>query len=102
MLVIAPHTLENKLFTKDSYYYLHIINAKLPHGLLGDFVRFLGWEDSLEKIGYPLQYSWASLMEQLLKTQPAMWETWVQSLGWEDYLEKGKITHSCVLDWRIP
>ena len=42
-----------------------------------------------EGIGYPLQYSWASLVAQLVKNPPAMWETWVQSLGWEDPLEKG-------------
>ena len=41
---------------------------------------------------YPLQYSWASLVAQLVKSPPAMWETWVQSLGWEDPLEKGKAT----------
>ena len=53
-------------------------------------------------IGYPLQYSWASLVAQLVKNLPAMWETWVQSLGWEDSLEKGKATHSSILAWRIP
>ena len=46
-----------------------------------------------EGIGYPLQDSWASMMAQLVKNPPAMWETWVQSLGWEDPLEKGKATH---------
>ena len=46
-----------------------------------------------EGIGYPLQYSWASLVAQLVKNLPAIWETWVQSLGWEDPLEKGKATH---------
>ena len=40
-------------------------------------------------IGYPLQYSWASVVAQMVKNPPAMWETWVQSLGWEDPLEKG-------------
>ena len=43
-----------------------------------------------EGIGYPLQYSWASLVAQLVKNPPAMWATWVRSLGWEDPLEKGK------------
>ena len=43
-----------------------------------------------EGIGYPLQYSWASLVAQLVKNLPAIQETWVQSLGWEDPLEKGK------------
>ena len=55
-----------------------------------------------EGIGYPLQYSWASLVAQLVKTPPAMEETWVKSLGWEDPLEKGKATHSSILAWRIP
>ena len=55
-----------------------------------------------EGIGYPLQYSWASLVAQLVKNPPAMWETWVVSLGWEDPLEKGKATHSSILAWRIP
>ena len=54
-----------------------------------------------EGIGYPLQHSWASLMAQLVKNSPAMWETWVRSLGWEDALEKGKATHSSILAWRI-
>ena len=50
-----------------------------------------------EEIGYPLQYSWASLVAQLVKNPPAMRETWVQSLGWKDPLEKGKATHSSIL-----
>ena len=97
-------------------------------------MRFLGWEDPLEKgwlptpvflgflgglagnqytsnvgdpgsalgsgrspgegNGNPLQYSWASLVVQLVKNAPAMWEIWVSSLDWEDPLEKGKATHS--------
>ena len=55
-----------------------------------------------EGIGYPLQYSWASLVAQLVKNPPSMQETWVQSLGWEDPLEKGKATHSSIMAWRIP
>ena len=43
-----------------------------------------------EGIGYPLQYSWPSLVAQLVKNLPAMGETWVQSVGWDDFLEKGK------------
>ena len=64
-------------------------------------IPFLGREDLLEK-GYPLQYSWASLVAQLVKNLPAMQETWVQSLGWKDPLEKGKATHSSILAWRTP
>ena len=55
-----------------------------------------------EGIGYPHQYSWASLVAQLVKNPPAMRETPVPFLGWEDPLEKGKATHSSVLAWRIP
>ena len=47
--------------------------------------------------GYPLQYSWASLVSHLVKNPPAMWETWIPSLGWEDPLEKGMATHPSVL-----
>ena len=53
-------------------------------------------------VGYPLQNSWASLVAQLVKNLPAMWETWVLFLGWENPLEKGKATHSSTLAWRIP
>ena len=55
-----------------------------------------------EGIGYPLQYSWASLVAQLVKKLPAMQETLVLFLGWEDPLEKGKVTQSSILAWRIP
>ena len=44
----------------------------------------------------------ASLVGQLVKNSPAMWETEVQSLSWEDPLEDGMATHSIVLAWRIP
>ena len=65
-------------------------------------VRFLGWEDPLENgNGRPLQYSRASLVAQLVKNPPAMWESWVPFLGWEDPLEKGMATHSSILAWRI-
>ena len=66
-------------------------------------VQFLDLEDSPgDGIGYPLQYSWASLVAQLVRNPPAMQETWVRSLGWEDPLEKGKAAHSSILAWRIP
>ena len=44
----------------------------------------------------------ASVVAQLVKNLPALWETWVRSLGWGDPLEKGKATHSSILAWRIP
>ena len=52
-----------------------------------------------EKLGSCL---WLSLVAQLIKNPPAMWETWVGSLGWEDPLEEGMATHSSILAWRIP
>ena len=55
-----------------------------------------------EGIGYPVHYSWASLVAQLVKIPPAMQETWVRSLGWEDPMEKGKATHARILAWRTP
>ena len=68
----------------------------------GDPGSIPGMERSAgEGIGYSLQYSWASLVAQLVKNPPSMQETWVQSLGWEDPLEKGKATHSSIVAWRI-
>ena len=55
-----------------------------------------------EGIGYPLQFSWASLVVQMVKNPPAVWETWVRSLGWEDALEESMASHSSILIWRIP
>ena len=72
-----------------------ICNAADP-GLIPGPGRF-----TEEGIGYPLQYSWVSLVAQMVKNPPAMWETWVQSLGWEDSLEVGMATHSNILAWRI-
>ena len=45
---------------------------------------------------------WASLVAQLVRNLPAMWETWVESLGWEDPLEKAMATHSSILAWKSP
>ena len=49
-----------------------------------------------EGTGYPLQYSWASLVAQLVKNLPAMQETWARSLMWEDPLEEGMTTHPSI------
>ena len=51
---------------------------------------------------YPLQYSWVSLVAQMLKNLPEMRKSWVQSLGWEDPLREGMAAHSSILAWRIP
>ena len=45
---------------------------------------------------------WASLVAQIVKNLPVIWETWVRSLGWEDPLEEGMATYSSILAWRIP
>ena len=66
-------------------------------GSISGLGRFPG-----EGKGYPHQYSWASLVAQMVKNPPAMWETWIQSLGWEDTLQKEMGTHSSILAWRIP
>ena len=50
--------------------------------------------------GHDSATKWASLVAQLVKNPPAMWETWARSLGWEDHLEKGNTTHSGILAWR--
>ena len=55
-----------------------------------------------EGIDYPLQYSWVSLVAQMVKNLTAMQKTWVRSLVWEDALEEGMATHSSILAWRIP
>ena len=55
-----------------------------------------------EGIGYPLQYSWASLVAKLVKNPPVIQQTCVQSLGLQDPLQKGMATHSSILAWRIP
>ena len=99
-------------------YLLHLV------WLLGFIRQFTGYDSSVGKesarkardpgsipglgrstggrIGCPLQYSWVSLVAQLVKNLPAKQETWVWSLGWEDPLEKGRAAHTSILAWRIP
>ena len=71
-------------------------NARDPGSIPGS------GSSSGEGVGYPLQYSWAFLVTQVVKNLSAMQETWVLSLGWEDPLEEGMVTHSSILAWRIP
>ena len=60
-------------------------------------------QGSKQSISHPeIKPVHTSLVAQLVKNLPAMWETWVRSLGWEDPLKKGKATHSSILAWRIP
>ena len=67
-------------FPDSSVYKGSSCNAGDP-GLIPGLGRSAG-----EGIGYPLQYSWASLVAQLVTNLPAMWENWVQSVGWEERL----------------
>ena len=53
-------------------------------------------------IFYVLFTPWASLVAQMIKNLPTMWETGIQSLGREDPQEKGMATHSSILAWKIP
>ena len=69
----------------------------------GDLGLIPGLGKSLgEGNSYPLQYPVASLVAQMVKQLPAMWETWVRSLGQEDPLEKEMTIHSSTLAWKIP
>ena len=58
--------------------------------------KWLGFGDE-PKVSYQ-----ASLVAQMVKRPPAMYETQVPSLGWEDPLEKEMATHSSTLAWKIP
>ena len=88
-----------------------IFSGRLPDSSVGkESTCNAGESDSIpgsgrsagEGIGYPVQYSWASLVVQLVKNSPAMQETWDRSLGWEDPREKGQATLSSILTWIIP
>ena len=46
-------------------------------------------------------FAWPSLVIQMVKNLPAMWETRVRSLGWEDPLQKEMATHPSIFAWRI-
>ena len=54
-----------------------------------------------ERLKFPVSHQWGSMVAQLVKNPPTMWETWVPSLGWEDPLETGIATHSSIhgLPW---
>ena len=62
------------------------------------WVRKICWR----RDGLPTPMFLGFPVAQLVKNLPAMWETWPRFLGWEDPLEKGKVTHSGILAWRIP
>ena len=100
----CPYLRENNphLQSAVSHYFLLLLFA----GSLGISFRVLTIassnrrENEMNKILQGL--GWASLVAQMVKNLPMLWETWVQSLGWEDPLENGTATHSGILAWRIP
>ena len=55
-----------------------------------------------EDVCIPMANAWASLVAQVVKNPPTVWEIWVLSLGWEDPLENGMATHPSILAWIIP
>ena len=103
---VFPPSLSFFLFCGKIYINLGFLGSstcKKPTCNAGDPSSIPGLESSPgEGIGYPLLYSWASVVAQPVKNPPAMWETWVPSLGWEDPLEEEMATHSSILAWRIP
>ena len=97
--------------SKEIYSVYQMIFMSFPGSSVGKESAYNAWDPSSipglgrstgEGIGYPLQYSWASLVAQLVKNLPAMRETRVWSLGWEDPPEKGKATRASILAWRNP
>ena len=71
------------------YLKLESMRYALPSPL---YMTLTATEYTLLQICAGLFFMWASLVAQLVKNLPVMWETWVRFLGWEDPLEKGKAT----------
>ena len=67
-------------------------HSKVNHPCGPEPLKTLKWEEF-----FPVE----SLVAQLVKNPPAMWDSSVRSLGWEDPLENGMTTHSSILAWRI-
>ena len=91
------------VYIPDQSWYLHLAKFKVVLVCLGFPGSSAGKESTCnagdqgsipglsrspgEGIGYLLQYSWASLVVQMVKNPPAVWEAWVWSLGLKDPLE---------------
>ena len=89
---------EHRQFVSIGHYLIKMYGI-LFHGI-NNFPR--SRRSAGEGIGYPLQDSWISLVAQMVKTLPGIWEAWVSSLDWEDLLENGTATHSNILAGGIP
>ena len=72
-------------------------SARLPLVPGSSNVKILGLITCLS-----FRFSRDSLVAQMVKSLPVMWETRVWSLGLEDPLEKEMATHSSILAWKIP
>ena len=94
---IPPHSSNQKPRHPNSFSRTIFQNVAQETGLTSKTTR-LGRHSYF---GWFLAFLWASLVAQLVKNLPAVWETWVWSLAWKDPLEKGKATHSSILAWRI-
>ena len=109
-LLSLPFSTSSPIFILVIFCIILMTGVGFPHSSLGkestcnagDPSSIAGSRSAGEGTGYLLQHSWASLVAQLVKNPPAMWETWVPSLGWEDPLGKGKATRSSILAWTIP
>ena len=66
------------------------------------FSIVLRWKVKIFYLTFFFFLNGASLVAQLVKNLPAVWETWVQTLSWEDLPEQGVATHCSILAWRIP
>ena len=96
--------LEKKMATHSSILAWRIPWTEEPGGLQSMGSQRVGhdWVTNFHFFTFPSLVYWASLVAQMVKNLPAMWEAWVQSLGWEDPPEKGMNTDSSILAWKIP
>ena len=96
--------LEKGMTTHSSILAWRIPWTQEPDGLQSMSLQRVGhdWATSTSIYNMSLYIIGASLVAQMVKNLPAIWETWVQSLGQQDPLEKGMATHSSILAWRIP
>ena len=65
-------------------------------------MNIINFMDCIYYISELWHVDYKSLGAQMVKSLPAMQETWVLSLGWEDPLKKETATHSNILAWRAP
>ena len=88
------HVVLSMLISADQGSYRHLTQVLSSTGFLPQCrrPRFDSWVGKIHwRDGYPLHYSWAALVAQLVKNLPTMWETWVPPLGWEGPWEKGTV-----------